>query len=119
VYAALPPDNVLAIRCYKDKHNNLKIIKNMKVLVINYTHTAKIWLDLPAIPEKGEYLEFSVLDGLEGLSLKEKKLAEDSSEFIDDDNEENECGNPVYVVTNRTFYNNGVVELIVRMEEWV
>lgn len=91
----------------------------MKVLVRNYKHTAKIWLDLPAIPEKGEYLMFSVVEGLDGISLKEKKLAEDSSAFIDDDNDENECGNPAYVVTDRTFFNNGVVELIVRMEEFV
>lgn len=90
----------------------------MKVLVGNYRGTAKIWLDLPAIPQKGEYLQFSVLEGMDGFSLKEKKLAEESSAFIDADNEENECGNPVYVVTSRTFHNNGVVELCVRMEEW-
>lgn len=83
----------------------------MKVLVKNYTGTAKIWLDLPAIPQKGEYLEFSILKGMDGLSFKDKKLAEDSSAFIEGDDEENECGNPVYVVTSRTFHNNGVVEL--------
>lgn len=64
-------------------------------------------------------MEFSVLRGMGGLSKKEKALAEERSAFIDDDNEENECGNPVYIVTSRTFHNNGVVELIVRMEEWV
>ena len=73
----------------------------------------------PSIPQEGEYLEFSVLRGMGGLSKKEKALAEERSAFIDDDNEENECGNPVYIVTSRTFHNNGVVELIVRMEEWV
>lgn len=91
----------------------------MKVLVKNYNGTAKVWLDLPAIPQKGEYLMFSILEGMDGLQLKEKKLAEESSSFIDDDNEENECGNPAYVVTSREFHNNGVVVLCVRMEEWV
>lgn len=91
----------------------------MKVLVKNHKGTAEIWLDLEAIPQKGEYLMFSILEGMDGLALKEKKLAEESSSFIDDDNEENECGNPAYVVTDRQFHNNGVVVLYVRMEEWV
>ena len=91
----------------------------MKVLIRNYKGTAKIWLNLLTIPQKGEYLEFSILRGMDGLSPKEKKLAEESSAFIDADNEENECGNPVYVVTSRTFHNNGIVELWVRMEELV
>lgn len=91
----------------------------MKVLVKNHRGTAEIWLDLAAIPQKGEYLMFSILEGMDGLELKEKKLAEESTSFIDDDNEENECGNPAYVVIDREFHNNGVVVLYVRMEEWV
>ena len=54
----------------------------MKVLVKNYNGTSKIWLDLPGIPQKGEILEFSILKGMDGLSIKEKKLAEESSEFL-------------------------------------
>ena len=88
----------------------------MKVLVKNHKGTAEIWLDLEAIPQKGEYLMFSILDGMEGLKLKEKKLAEESTSFIDDDNEENEGGNPAYIVTEREFHNNGVVVLYVREE---
>lgn len=91
----------------------------MKVLVKNYNGTSQIWLDLPEIPQKGEILEFSILKGMDGLSIKEKRLAEESSEFLKADNEENEGGNPVYVVTSRIFHNNGVVELWVRMEELV
>ena len=33
----------------------------MKVLVKNYNGTSKIWLDLPGIPQKGDFLEFSIL----------------------------------------------------------
>ena len=91
----------------------------MKVLVRNYRGTARIWLDLPAIPQKGEYLEFSILEDMEGLSPKEEKLAEESTAFIDADNEENELGNPVYVVTSREFHNDGGVVLWVRTEELV
>lgn len=78
--------------------------------------TAKIWLDLAAIPQKGEFLMFSILEGMDGLTFKEKKLAEESTSFIDDDNEENEGGNHAYIVTEREFHNNGVVVLYVREE---
>lgn len=47
----------------------------MKVLVKNYRGTAEIWLDLAAIPQKGEYLMFSILEGMDGLALKEKKIS--------------------------------------------
>ena len=88
----------------------------MKVLVKNHKVTAEIWLDLAAIPQKGEYLMFSILEGMDGLTFKEKKLAEESTSFIDDDNEENEGGNHAYIVTEREFHNNGVVVLYVREE---
>ena len=45
----------------------------MKVLVKNHKGTAEIWLDLAAIPQKGEYLMFSILEGMDGLTFKEKK----------------------------------------------
>ena len=85
----------------------------MKVLVKSYKGTAGVWLDLPAIPQKGEELCFSMLTGLKGLARKEKRIAEESTAFIRDD-EENENGNALYFVTNRTFHNNGVVVLSVR-----
>ena len=88
----------------------------MKVLVKNHKGTAEILLDLAAIPQKGEYLMFSILEGMDGLTFKEKKLAEESTSFIDDDNEENEGGNHAYIVTEREFHNNGVVVLYVREE---
>lgn len=37
---------------------------------------------MPEIPQKGEILGFSILKGMNGLSIKEKRLAEESSEFL-------------------------------------
>ena len=31
---------------------------------------------------RGDFLEFSILKGMDGLSIKEKRLAEESSEFL-------------------------------------
>lgn len=91
----------------------------MKVFVRNYMGTTGIWLELPCIPQKGEYLVFSVLKGTDDISHKVQKLAEDSTDFLIADEEENETGNPAYIVTSRTFHNNGVVELCVRVEDLV
>ena len=88
----------------------------MEVLVKNYTNTAEIWLNLPTIPQKGECFLFSYLRGMDGLSPKEKKLAEESTAFLEKD-EENVSGNPMYVVTSRTFHNHGVVVLHIRPED--
>lgn len=94
----------------------------MKVFVRNYKgnymDTTGIWLELPCIPQKGEYLVFSVLEGDDGLSRKEQKLAKESTDFLLAD-EESDTGNPTYIVISRTFHNNGVVELCVRGEEMV
>lgn len=82
----------------------------MKVLV--KSGMRKIWLDLPAIPQKGEELMFSMLKGMEGLTREEKTVAKESTAFLEND-VSNINGCPEYIVTERIFHNSGIVELLV------